>query len=88
MKRTDALGQFEQLVLTAVLLRQQKAYGIAVHEKVEELRERRVKLPSVYVTLEEKGTSNPGWPIPRRRVGEEASVIFGYLLRASVRWRC
>jgi len=58
MKKTDALGQFEQLVLTAVLLCGEKAYGMAVHEKVEELGERRVKLPSVYVTLdrlEEKG---------------------------------
>src|SRR5437773_10052002 len=60
---------------------QQKAYGIAVHEKVEELRERRGKLPSGYGTVEEKGRSNSGWPIPRRRGGEEGSVIFRYLSR-------
>src|SRR5205814_2913222 len=29
----NCLKKFEQLVLTAVLLRQQKAYGIAVHER-------------------------------------------------------
>src|SRR2546427_9497205 len=37
-KKTDALGQFEQLCLTAVVLLRDKAYGIPIHEKVEELR--------------------------------------------------
>jgi PadR family transcriptional regulator PadR len=58
MKKKDALGQFEQLVLTAVLLCRDNAYGMAVHAKVEELCERKVKLPAVYVTLDrmlEKG---------------------------------
>jgi len=49
MKKTDALGQFEQLVLTAVLLCGEKAYGMAVHEKVEELGERRVNSYSTFV---------------------------------------
>ena len=47
--RTDALGQFEQLVLTTVLLCGEKAYGMAVHEKVEELGERRVNSYSTFV---------------------------------------
>jgi PadR family transcriptional regulator, regulatory protein PadR len=58
MKKRDALGQFEQLVLTAVLLCRENAYGIPVHRKVEQLGERPVKPPSVYITLgrlQEKG---------------------------------
>ena len=43
------LGQFEQLVLTTVLLCGEKAYGMAVHEKVEELGERRVNSYSTFV---------------------------------------
>src|SRR5262245_52564577 len=52
MKKKDPLGQFEQLVLTAVLLLRDNAYGIAVADKVSELGERRVTLGAVYMTLE------------------------------------
>jgi PadR family transcriptional regulator, regulatory protein PadR len=58
LKKADALGQFEQLCLTAVLLLRDQAYGIAVHEKIQELAARPVLLPAAYVTLdrlEEKG---------------------------------
>src|SRR5437016_4931058 len=61
MKKTTAKtdpGQFEQLVLTPVLLLSEQAYGTTVHAKVEELSERRIRLPAVYVTLDrfvEKG---------------------------------
>ena len=70
-KKTDALGQFEQLCLTAVVLLRDNAYGIPIHEKVEELGKRRVLLPAVYVTLErleEKGylTSSFTDPTPER----------------------
>jgi len=70
-KKTDALGQFEQLCLTAVVLLRDDAYGIPIHQKVEELGERRVLLPAVYVTLErleEKGylTSSFTDPTPER----------------------
>jgi len=71
LKKPDALGQFEQLCLTAVLLLRDQAYGIAVHEKVEELGARRVLLPAAYVTLdrlEEKGylKSRVTGPTPER----------------------
>ena len=71
MKKKDALGQFEQLVLTAVLLCRENAYGIPVHQKVEQLGERPVKPPSVYITLgrlEEKGylRSRFADPTPQR----------------------
>ena len=54
-----SLGQFEQLVLTAILTLGENAYGVTIHAKVEELaRPKRVSLGPVYVTLdrlEDKG---------------------------------
>lgn len=54
-----SLGQFEQLVLTAILTLKQNAYGVTIHAKVEELsRPKRVALGAVYATLdrlEDKG---------------------------------
>lgn len=47
------LGQFEQLVLTAVLSLGESAYGVTIHAKVEELsRPRRISRGAVYATLE------------------------------------
>jgi PadR family transcriptional regulator PadR len=63
MKKQDTLGQFEQLVLTATL-KCDKDYGMKIHQMVEELGKRKVKLPSVYVTLdrlEEKGYVRSWW---------------------------
>ena len=54
-----SLGQFEQLVLAAILMLGEKAYGVTIHAKVEELaRPKKVSLGPVYVTLdrlEDKG---------------------------------
>jgi PadR family transcriptional regulator PadR len=48
-----SLGQFEQLVLTAVLTLGEVAYGVTIHAKVEELTHpRKVKLGAVYATLD------------------------------------
>jgi PadR family transcriptional regulator, regulatory protein PadR len=59
MAKTDSLGQFEQLVLTAVLTLREDAYGVTIHSKVQELaRPKAVSLGAVYVTLdrlEDKG---------------------------------
>jgi PadR family transcriptional regulator PadR len=33
----DSLGQFEQIVLTAILALDGNAYGVTIHAKVEEL---------------------------------------------------
>lgn len=59
MTRSDSLGQFEQLVLTAILSLRENAYGVTIHSKVEELaRPKSVALGAVYVTLdrlEDKG---------------------------------
>lgn len=57
--KTETLGQFEQLVLTAVLTLGDEAYGVPIHEKITELAGGRPPhLGSTYVTLdrlEQKG---------------------------------
>src|SRR3977135_1467963 len=54
-----SLGQFEQLVLTAILTLGENAYGVTIHAKVDELaRPKRAGLGAVYATLdrlEDKG---------------------------------
>ena len=71
MRKTDSLGPFEQIVLTAVLLLRKQAYGVPIHKKVCELAEKDVNLGSMYVTLdrlEDKGyvSSWRGDPTPER----------------------
>lgn len=55
----DSLGQFEQLVLTAILSLHENAYGVTIHSRVEELAQpKAVSLGAVYITLdrlEDKG---------------------------------
>lgn len=59
MARLDSLGQFEQLVLTAILALRDDAYGVTIHSKVEELAHpKSISLGAIYVTLdrlEDKG---------------------------------
>lgn len=70
MSRGDHLGEFEALVLTAVLRVGRRANGTAVYEEIETRSGRDPSLPSVHVTLrrlEEKGllTSDVGESSPR-----------------------
>jgi DNA-binding PadR family transcriptional regulator len=57
--KADSLGQFEQLVLTAIAALRDEAYGVSIHQKVQELTgPKRVSLGAIYVTLdraEDKG---------------------------------
>src|ERR1700733_14421287 len=72
MAKPDSLGQFEQLVLTAILTLRDDAYGVSIHAKAEELaRPKSVSLGAVYVTLdrlEDKGmiASRLADPTPER----------------------
>jgi PadR family transcriptional regulator, regulatory protein PadR len=56
---SDSLGQFEQLVLTAIAALADNAYGVTIHEKVTELSAPKgVSQGAIYVTLdrlEDKG---------------------------------
>ncbi len=72
MAKPDALGQFEQLVLTATLSLRDNAYGVTIHEKVLELAHPKAVSPgAVYITLdrlEDKGMLS-SWltdPTPER----------------------
>ncbi len=71
-EKTDSVGQFEQLVLTAIATLRDDAYGVTIHERVQELAaQRQVSLGAVYVTLdraEDKGFIS-SWrsdPTPQR----------------------
>ncbi len=59
MANTESLGQFEQLVLTAILALREDAYGVTIHAKVSQLaRPKAISLGAVYATLdrmEDKG---------------------------------
>ncbi len=52
MKLTESLGQFEQLILTAVMALKDDAYGMQIYSKVCEMADREMNLGSVYVTLD------------------------------------
>ena len=52
MKKKDPLGQFEQLVLTAVLQLRENAYGLGIARRVSRFGGRDVSTGSVYMTLE------------------------------------
>jgi DNA-binding PadR family transcriptional regulator len=72
MSRADSLGQFEQLLLTAILSLSDDAYGVSIHAKAAELaRPKEISLGAVYVTLdrlEDKGlvSSRLSDPTPER----------------------
>src|SRR6516225_12089020 len=55
----ESLGQFEQIILTAILSLRDKAYGVTIHEKAVQLAApKRIAMGAVYVTLdrlEDKG---------------------------------
>lgn len=59
MARIGSVGQFEQLVLAAILSLREGAYGVTIHGKVAELAQpKSVSLGAIYVTLdrlEDKG---------------------------------
>jgi PadR family transcriptional regulator, regulatory protein PadR len=59
MAGIGSLGQFEQLVLAAILSLREDAYGVTIHEKVAYLAQpKKISLGAIYVTLdrlEDKG---------------------------------
>jgi len=68
---TIHLGEFEQLVLLALLRLDDEAYGVAVHAEIARRTGRRMSFGTVYATLtrlEEKGliTSRLGEPTAAR----------------------
>lgn len=69
--REISLGEFEQLILLALLRLGDNAYGATIHEEVQKRTRRAVSISAVYTTLdrlEEKQLvcSRIGEPTPRR----------------------
>ena len=67
----QGLGEFEQLVLLALIRLGEAAYGVAIRDEIERETSRDVTLGAVYTTLlrlEEKGfvASRLGDPTPQR----------------------
>jgi DNA-binding PadR family transcriptional regulator len=69
----DFLGEFEQLVLLALLRVGEGAYGMAIRREIQATAERDVSIGAVYATLdrlEDKG-------LVKSRVGESADIRGG-----------
>lgn len=67
----STLGEFEQLVLIAIVRLDDEAYGATIRRDIEERTERRLSISAVYTTLdrlEQKGfvRSWIGAPTPQR----------------------
>jgi PadR family transcriptional regulator PadR len=80
MAKPDSIGQFEQLVLTAILSLREDAYGVTIHEKVGELaRPKVISLGAVYVTLdrlEDKGLISSWMSEPTAERGGRAKRCY------------
>lgn len=73
MAKGDFLGEFEQLVLLALIRLGDEAYGMAVRRELEDRAARDVSIGAVYATLdrlEEKG-------LVRSRLGESSETRGG-----------
>ena len=69
---SESVGQFEQIILTAILSLRDEAYGVTIHEKAAELaKPKKISPGAVYVTLDrlkDKGliSSRLAAPTPER----------------------
>ena len=71
MAGRDYLGEFEHIIVLALLRLQHRAYGVSVRREIEFRTKREVSIGAVYATLdrlEAKGyvTSHRGDPTPER----------------------
>jgi PadR family transcriptional regulator PadR len=71
MRDRDYLGEFEHIIVLAILRLKDLAYGVTVRQEIESRTQREVSIGAVYATLdrlETKGyvTSYQGDPTPER----------------------
>jgi PadR family transcriptional regulator, regulatory protein PadR len=71
MKSNTYIGEFEELVLLAILSQGDNAYGVPIRQALEKATGRSISIGSLYTTLsrlEEKGLigSRSGEPTPER----------------------
>jgi PadR family transcriptional regulator, regulatory protein PadR len=69
--RDASLGEFEQLILLALVRLRDNAYGATIHQELQNRTRRQISISAVYTTLDrlaEKGLveSRIGDPTPRR----------------------
>ena len=79
MAKGDNLGEFEVLILSSLSILGENAYGMTIHEKIEELGERTVSLGAVYTTLdrlEQKGFAKSWFSDPTPERGGRAKRYF------------
>lgn len=79
MGKQENLGEFEQLVLLAVLRLGKDAYGARIREELEERGGRRASVSSIYITLtrlETKGMVTSWKGEPTRVRGGKARRLF------------
>jgi DNA-binding PadR family transcriptional regulator len=71
MSGRDSLGEFEHIIVLALLRLQDRAYGVTVRQEIESRTGREVSIGAVYATLERLETkgyvkSHRGDPTPER----------------------
>ena len=79
MGRGDHLGEFEQLVLLAVLSLGEDAYGMTIREELRRRARREVAVPTVYSALsrlQEKGLVSTEMGEPTSERGGRAKKFF------------
>ncbi len=79
MTARNSLGEFEQLVLLAIMRRSGDAYGVSIHEEIEESAGRRTRRGAVYVALERlerKGLVDSGLSSPSSERGGRAKRLY------------
>ncbi len=80
MQGISSVGQFEQLVLAAILNLRENAYGVTIHSKVADLAQpKKISLGAIYVTLdrlEDKGFVSSWLSDPTRERGGRAKRCY------------
>lgn len=71
MANRDYLGEFEHVVLLAVLRLDEQAYGVTIRREIEARTKREVSIGAIYATLDRLGAkgyvrSRAGEPTPER----------------------
>ena len=79
MSRTEALGEFEQLVLLAVVRLDAEAYGSTIRREIEQRTGRTIAIGALYTALdrlERKGYVNSRLSDPTPQRGGRAEALF------------
>jgi PadR family transcriptional regulator PadR len=82
MNTRDSLGEFEQIVLLAVLRLGEHAYGVPVRQEIEKRTRRSVSVGALYSTLdrlEAKGMLSSSFSEPKPERGGRARRYFRLL---------